>query len=94
MTKADLAELLCRQVGGFSKREAAEIVEVFFETIKETVARGELVKLAGFGNFSPKDIAQRPGRNPRTGESVPIAPRRVLRFRPSPALVERLNKDA
>ena len=91
MTKADIAKLVWEQVGGFSKREAADIVDLVFETMKETIGRGEKVKLPGFGNFVPHDTPPRPGHNPKTGEVVPIADRRVLKFRPSPRMLEMLN---
>jgi integration host factor subunit alpha len=91
MTKADIAKLVWEQVGGFSKREAADLVDLVFETMKETIGRGEKVKVPGFGNFVPHDTPPRPGRNPKTGQVVPIADRRVLKFRPSPRLNEVLN---
>ncbi|WP_246012034.1 integration host factor subunit alpha [Hydromonas duriensis] len=82
LTKAELAELLFAQVG-LNKREAKEMVEAFFEEIRNALERGELVKLSGFGNFSVRDKASRPGRNPKTGEMVPIAARRVVTFHAS-----------
>lgn len=82
LTKAELAELLFVQVG-LNKREAKEMVEAFFEEIRHSLEQGELVKLSGFGNFSVRDKASRPGRNPKTGEMVPIAARRVVIFHAS-----------
>lgn len=82
LTKAELAELLFAQVG-LNKREAKEMVEAFFEEIRNSLEEGELVKLSGFGNFSVRDKASRPGRNPKTGEMVPIAARRVVTFHAS-----------
>lgn len=82
LTKAELAELLFAQVG-LNKREAKEMVEAFFEEIRNSLEHGDLVKLSGFGNFSVRDKASRPGRNPKTGEMVPIAARRVVTFHAS-----------
>lgn len=82
LTKAELAELLFAQVG-LNKREAKEMVEAFFEEIRNSLEKGDLVKLSGFGNFSVRDKASRPGRNPKTGEMVPIAARRVVTFHAS-----------
>ena len=80
-----MAEMLCDELG-FSRREAKETVESFFEAISATLGDGEMVKLSGFGNFQLRDKGQRPGRNPRTGESVPVLKRRVVTFRPSQKL--------
>ena len=77
-----MAEMLCDELG-FNRREAKETVESFFETISVTLANGETVKLSGFGNFQLRDKRQRPGRNPRTGESVPVQERRVVTFHAS-----------
>lgn len=85
LTKADLAELLFEQVG-LNKREAKDMVETFFEEIRDCLRRGEAVKLSGFGNFQLRDKPQRPGRNPRTGEAIPIAARRVVTFHSSQKL--------
>jgi len=82
ITKAELAELLFDQIG-LNKREAKDMVEAFFDEITNALERGEVVKLTGFGNFHLRDKASRPGRNPKTGEPVTIAPRRVVTFRPS-----------
>jgi integration host factor subunit alpha len=76
---------------GFSKKEAAEIVEMVFDTIKETLERGEKIKISGFGNFLVRDKKSRVGRNPQTGEEIEISARRVLTFRPSQVLKNALN---
>ena len=68
---------------GFSKREAKEIVEFFFEEIRTSLERNDSVRLSGFGNFELRDKSERPGRNPKTGEAMPVAARRVVTFRPS-----------
>ena len=85
LTKAELTELLYEQVG-LNKREAKEMVETFFEEICVALQRGEAVKLSGFGNFQLRDKPQRPGRNPRTGEEIPITARRVVTFHASQKL--------
>ncbi len=85
LTKAELTELLYEQVG-LNKREAKEMVETFFEEICGALERGEAVKLSGFGNFQLRDKPQRPGRNPRTGEEIPITARRVVTFHASQKL--------
>ena len=81
LTKAQLVERLFEE-HGFSKRMAIDIVESFFEEIKHSLERNEPVKLSGFGIFELRDKSERPGRNPKTGEEVPIAARRVVTFRP------------
>jgi len=85
LTKAELGDLLFEQVG-LNKREARDMVEGFFEEIRMTLERGESVKLSGFGNFLLRDKPQRPGRNPKTGEEIPISARRVVTFHPSQKL--------
>ncbi|MDQ8033701.1 integration host factor subunit alpha [Bordetella genomosp. 1] len=85
LTKAELAELLFERVG-LNKREAKDIVDTFFEEIREALARGDAVKLSGFGNFQVRDKPPRPGRNPKTGETIPIAARRVVTFHASQKL--------
>lgn len=85
LTKADLAETLFEQLG-FNKRESKEFVDYFFEEIRTTLEEGEYVKLSGFGNFELRDKNQRPGRNPKTGEEIPISARRVVTFRPGQKL--------
>ena len=85
LTKAELAELLFEQVG-LNKREAKDMVETFFDEIRDALERGESVKLSGFGNFQLRDKPQRPGRNPKTGEEIPISARRVVTFHASQKL--------
>ena len=85
LTKAELADLLF-EVVGLNKREAKEVVDIFFEEIRETLVGGTSVKLSGFGNFQLRDKPQRPGRNPKTGEEIPIAARRVVTFHASQKL--------
>jgi integration host factor subunit alpha len=90
MTKADIIESVYKKVG-FSKKESAEIVEMVFDTIKETLERGEKIKISGFGNFVVRDKKSRVGRNPQTGKEIEISARRVLTFRPSQVLKNVLN---
>lgn len=85
LTKAELAELLFEQVG-LNKREAKDMVETFFDEIRNALEHGESVKLSGFGNFQLRDKPQRPGRNPKTGEEIPITARRVVTFHASQKL--------
>ena len=92
LTKAELAELLFAQVG-LNKREAKEMVEAFFEEIRMGLESGDMVKLSGFGNFSVRDKASRPGRNPKTGEVVPISARRVVSSHASQKLKEQVEKS-
>ena len=89
LTKAELADLLFEKVG-LNKREAKDMVETFFDEISAALVRGESVKLSGFGNFLLRDKPQRPGRNPKTGEEVPILPRRVMTFKASNVLKQRI----
>ena len=91
LTKAELADLLFEQVG-LNKREAKDMVETFFEEIRDALNRGDSVKLSGFGNFQLRDKPQRPGRNPRTGEEIPIAARRVVTFHASQKLKAMVEK--
>ena len=93
MTKADIIENVYEKVGGFSKKEAAEIVETVFDTIKETLERGEKIKISGFGNFVVRDKNARVGRNPQTGEEITISARRVLTFKPSQVLKKLSTPD-
>jgi len=90
MTKADLVEAIHTKVG-FSKKESADIVEMVFDTIKETLEKGEKIKISGFGNFEVRDKRSRVGRNPQTGEVIEISARRVLTFKPSQVLKNVLN---
>ncbi len=85
LTKAELGELLFEQVG-LNKREAKDMVETFFDEIRDALVRGESVKLSGFGNFQLRDKPQRPGRNPKTGEEIPVTARRVVTFHASQKL--------
>ena len=85
LTKAELAELLFEQVG-LNKREAKDMVETFFDEIRNALEGGESVKLSVFGNFQLRDKPQRPGRNPKTGEEIPITARRVVTFHASQKL--------
>ena len=94
MTKADIVEAVyekLRTQGQYSKREAAEIVESVFETMKDTLGNGEKIKISGFGNFVVKQKKERVGRNPQTGQQIMISARRVLTFKPSQVLKSALN---
>lgn len=90
LTKADIAEHLYNELG-LNKREAKELIEMFFEEIRIALGAGEQVKLSGFGNFDVRQKKERPGRNPRTGEEVPISARRVVTFRPGQKLKSRVK---
>ena len=90
LTKADIAEHLFTQLG-MSKREAKDMVEAFFEEIRQALERGEQVKISGFGNFDLREKNQRPGRNPKTGEDIPISARRGVTFRPGQKLKARVE---
>ena len=92
LTKADLADLLFEKVG-LNKREAKDMVESFFEEVRQALERGEGVKLSGFGNFQLRDKPQRPGRNPKTGEEIPITARRVVTFHASQKLKALVDKN-
>jgi integration host factor subunit alpha len=93
LTKAEMAERLFDEMG-LNKREAKELVEQFFEEIRQSLESNEQVKLSGFGNFDLRDKRQRPGRNPKTGEEIPIQPRRVVTFRPGQKLKSRVENYA
>jgi len=93
MTKADIIEGVYERVG-FSKKESAEIVELVFDTLKETLERGDKIKISGFGNFQVRNKKARVGRNPQTGKEIEISARRVLTFRPSQVLKVALNTAA
>jgi integration host factor subunit alpha len=93
LTKADMAEKLFEDLG-LNKREAKELVEMFFEEIRVALEAGKQVKLSGFGNFDLRDKNQRPGRNPKTGEEIPISARRVVTFRPGQKLKARVEAYA
>ena len=92
LTKAELAEALFEELG-LNKREAKEFVDLFFETIREQLERGDAVKLSGFGSFDLRKKNQRPGRNPKTGEEIPISARRVVTFRPGQKLRLKVSID-
>ena len=91
LTKADLPELLNDQVG-VNKREAKDIVDGFFNQISEVLVEGEAVRISGFGNFQLRDKAARPGRNPKTGDLIPISARRVVTFHASQKLKEAVEE--
>ena len=93
VTKADFAERLFDELG-LNKREAKEIVELFFEEIKGALVIGEQVKISGFGKFELRDKNSRPGRNPKTGEEIPITARRVVTFRSGQKLKARVEAYA
>ena len=93
LTKAEMAEKLFEELG-LNKREAKEFVEIFFEEIRAALESGNQVKLSGFGNFELRDKNQRPGRNPKTGEEIPITSRRVVTFRPGQKLKARVETYA
>ncbi len=93
LTKAAMAENLFEELG-LNKREAKELVEVFFEEVRIALEQGHEVKLSGFGNFILRDKNQRPGRNPKTGEEIPISARRVVIFRPGQKLKARVEAYA
>jgi len=90
MTKADMVELVYERIG-VSKRESARIVETIFDVVKETLERGDNVKISGFGSFNIQHKKPRRGRNPQTGEEITISARRVLSFKASNVLREQLN---
>lgn len=91
MTKADIVDTVYEKLGGFSKKESAQLVDLVFEIIKETLESGEKIKISGFGNFVVREKGPRPGRNPQTGEEITISARRVLTFKPSQVLKASLN---
>ncbi len=93
LTKADMAEKLFEELG-LNKREAKEMVEMLFEEIRKALEGGQQVKLSGFGNFDLREKKQRPGRNPKTGEEIPISARRVVTFRPGQKLKARVEAYA
>jgi integration host factor subunit alpha len=93
LTKADMAARLFEELG-LNKREAKEMVERFFEEIRLSLEEGSQVKLSGFGNFDLREKKQRPGRNPKTGEEIPISARRVVTFRPGQKLKARVEAYA
>ncbi len=90
LTKADIAEHLFTHLG-MSKRDSKEMVEAFFEEIRQALEDGEQVKISGFGNFELRSKSERPGRNPKTGEDIPISARQVVTFRPGQKLKARVE---
>ena len=90
LTKADIAEHVFNELG-ISKRDAKELVETFFEDIRLALENGEQIKISGFGNFELRTKNERPGRNPKTGEDIPITARRVVTFRPGQKLKARVE---
>jgi integration host factor subunit alpha len=94
MTKAEIVQAVYSRLGGFSKKESADLVDLVFETMKETLGRGEKIKISGFGNFVLRDKRKRQGRNPQTGDPIVIDERRVLNFKASQILKHALNPRA
>ena len=92
ITKADLANTLFDELG-LNKREAKEFVELFFEKIRQSLEAGESVKLSGFGGFSIREKNSRPGRNPKTGEAVPVCARRVVTYRASQKVKDQVSAN-
>jgi len=92
MTKADLVETIYEKIG-FSRKESAEIVDLVFDLMKETLENGQKIKISGFGNFMVREKRSRKGRNPQTGEEIQISARRVLTFKPSQVLRKALNTN-
>ena len=93
LTKAQMADRLFDELG-LNKREAKEMVEMFFDAVRQSLERNEQVKLSGFGNFDLREKGERPGRNPKTGEEIPITARRVVTFRPRQKLKARVEAYA
>lgn len=92
LTKADLTEELFEELG-FNKRESKEFVDCFFEELRSNLEAGDYVKLSGFGNFELRDKNERPGRNPKTGEEIPITARRVVSFKPGQKMRARVESS-
>lgn len=93
MTKADIVERIYEKTG-FHKKEAADLVETVFDIMKDTLERGEILKVAGFGNFVVKQKKDRRGRNPQTGEDITITARKILTYKPSAILKQTINKGS
>jgi integration host factor subunit alpha len=93
LTKADIAEQLFQEIG-LTKREAKEIVELYFNRLGNSLQSGQQVKLSGYGNYELHDKNERPGRNPKTGEEIPVSARRVVTFRSGQKLRARVEKYA
>lgn len=92
LTKAQLADLLFDQIG-LNKRESKDMIDAFFDLVSHSLVEGEDVKISSFGNFQIRSKAPRPGRNPRTGEAIPIQARRVVTFHASHKLKEKIQDD-
>jgi len=90
MTKADIVETIYEKVG-FSRKESADVVDLVFDLLKETLEKGDKIKISGFGNFVVREKRPRKGRNPQTGDEIQITARRVLTFKPSQVLRKALN---
>ena len=93
VTRAQLSEAVYQEVG-LSRNESAELVEIVLNEISSALARGEMVKISSFGSFGVRRKGRRIGRNPKTGKEVPISPRRVMVFKPSAILKQRINSDS
>lgn len=93
MRKADLVDKVVMKLG-VSKKESADIIRLVLDSIKETLRKGEMVKIAGFGNFVVREKKARKGRNPKTGEEIGITPRRVVTFRPSQVFKQSVNQPS
>ena len=93
LTKADMVEHLFNELG-LNKQEAKELIDIFFEEIRLALENNQMVKLSGFGNFDLRDKPQRPGRNPKTGEEIPITARRVVTFKAGQKLRQRVDAYA
>ena len=93
LTKAEMADRLLDEVG-LNKREAKDFVDMFFDTLRSALEQGRQVKLSGFGNFDLRRKNERPGRNPKTGQEIPITARTVVTFRPGQKLKERVEEYA
>ncbi|HHH10568.1 MAG TPA: integration host factor subunit alpha [Sorangium sp.] len=93
-TKYELVQAVYNRLGGLSKKEAARLVDEIFDIMKETLGRGETIKVSGFGNFVLRDKHARQGRNPQTGDPITIGARRVLTFKASQLLKQLLNAEA
>ena len=93
MTKADIVDRIADKTG-FSKKEAVDLVELFFETMKDTLEAGEELKISGFGKFEVKQKADRRGRNPQTGEEITIEARHILTFKASQMLKQSINSES
>ncbi len=93
ITKAELASIVSHQCS-FSRQESVQIVEQVFRILKETLEKGEMVKISGFGNFVTREKRPRKGRNPKSGEKIMISGRRVLKFKPSAILRKAVNQES